>query len=151
MGLVVVDEEHEMSYKQQEPSPRYHARDTALMLAHQYGAKTILGSATPSMESFLTQKRKVWTCNAKERYKNITMPEIQIENTFELRKRKKMKSLLTPDLIEQMKQCLEKEEQVILFRNRRGFASLIECEQCAWTPNANVAMSHSIYHKNATD
>lgn len=148
LGLVVVDEEHEMSYKQQEPSPRYHARDTALMLAHQYGAKTILGSATPSMESFFNTKNgKYGLVTLKERYKNITMPEIQIENTFELRKRKKMKSLLTPDLIEQMKQCLEKEEQVILFRNRRGFASLIECEQCAWTPKCKRCDVTLTYHK----
>ncbi|MDD2298595.1 MAG: primosomal protein N' [Fermentimonas sp.] len=148
LGLVIIDEEHEMSYKQQEPSPRYHARDTAIMLAHFYNAKTILGSATPSLESYFnTRNGKYGIVTLQERYRNILMPEIKIENTFELRKRKKMKSLLTPALIEQMKLILENGEQVILFRNRRGFASLIECEQCAWSPKCKRCDVTLTYHK----
>ena len=148
LGLVIIDEEHEMSYKQQEPSPRYHARDTAIMLAHFYNAKTILGSATPSLESYFnTRNGKYGIVTLQERYRNILMPEIKIENTFELQKRKKMKSLLTPALIEQMKLILENGEQVILFRNRRGFASLIECEQCAWSPKCKRCDVTLTYHK----
>ncbi|MDD4777704.1 MAG: primosomal protein N' [Fermentimonas sp.] len=148
LGLVIIDEEHEMSYKQQEPSPRYHARDTAIMLAHFYDAKTILGSATPSLESYFnTRNGKYGIVTLLERYGNILMPEIQIENTFELRKRRKMKSLLTPLLIEQMKLILENGEQVILFRNRRGYASLVECEHCAWTPKCKRCDVTLTYHK----
>lgn len=150
LGLVIVDEEHEMSYKQQESSPRYHARDTAIMLAHLFNAKTILGSATPSLESFFNTKiGKYGLVTLNERYGNILMPEIQIENTFMLRKRKKMKSLLAPQLIEQMKESLENGEQVILFRNRRGYASLIECEQCAWTPKCKRCDVALTYHKKS--
>jgi primosomal protein N' len=148
LGLVIIDEEHEISFKQQDPSPRYHARDTAIMLAHLCNAKTILGSATPSLESFYNTKTgKYGLVTLQERYKNIMMPEIQIVNTFELRKRKKMKSVLAPLLIDQMNQSLENGEQVILFRNRRGFASLVECEQCAWTPKCKRCDVSLTYHK----
>lgn len=148
LGLVIIDEEHEISFKQQDPSPRYHARDTAIMLAHLCNAKTILGSATPSLESFYNTKTgKYGLVTLQERYRNIMMPEIQIVNTFELRKRKKMKSVLAPLLIDQMNQSLENGEQVILFRNRRGFASLVECEQCAWTPKCKRCDVSLTYHK----
>lgn len=148
LGLVIVDEEHEMSYKQQDPSPRYHARDTAIMLAHLYDAKTVLGSATPSLESYYnTLTGKYGLVTLQERYNNIMLPDIQIENTFELRRRRKMDHLLSPDLIEQMKLCLEKGEQIILFRNRRGYASIVECQQCAWTPKCKYCDVSLTYHK----
>ena len=118
------------------------------MLAHLCNAKTILGSATPSLESFYNTKTgKYGLVTLQERYRNIMMPEIQIVNTFELRKRKKMKSVLAPLLIDQMNQSLENGEQVILFRNRRGFASLVECEQCAWTPKCKRCDVSLTYHK----
>ncbi|MCE5205650.1 MAG: primosomal protein N' [Porphyromonadaceae bacterium] len=148
LGLVIVDEEHEGSYKQQDPSPRYHARDTAVMLAHFFGAKTVLGSATPSIESYynvLTGKYGLVTLT--ERFNGATMPAIRIENTRELRRRKKMKSLLSPLLIELIDQSLKENEQVILFRNRRGYAPIIACNQCEWTPKCTRCDVSLTYHK----
>ena len=148
LGLVIVDEEHETSYKQNEPAPRYNARDTAIMLAHLFNAKTILGSATPSLESYNnTVIGKYAIVSLKDRYKNILMPDIKIENTFELIKRKKMKTVLSPALETAMQNALEKGEQVILFRNRRGFSSLIECKQCAWNPKCSKCDVTLTYHK----
>jgi|AGTN01.1.fsa_nt_gi primosomal protein N'' len=148
LGLVIVDEEHEASYKQQEPAPRYHARDTAIMLAHFSGAKTLLGSATPSIESYFnTQTGKYGLVTLTERFNGVKMPEIQFENTKELRRKKKMKSLLTPALIEHIQGALENGEQAILFRNRRGYAPLIECKQCAWIPKCRRCDVSLTYHK----
>lgn len=148
LGLVIVDEEHETSYKQNDPAPRYHARDTAIMLAHLFNAKTVLGSATPSLESYNnTVIGKYGIINLKNRYNNILMPDIRIENTYELIKRKKMKTVLSPALNTSMQQALDEGEQVILFRNRRGFSSLIECKQCAWNPKCNKCDVTLTYHK----
>ena len=148
LGLVIVDEEHETSYKQNDPAPRYHARDTAIMLAHLFNAKTILGSATPSIESYNNAIRgKYGIVSLKDRYNNLLMPDIKIENTYELIKRKKMKTVLAPALKTAMQQALEEGEQVILFRNRRGFASLIECKQCAWSPQCSKCDVTLTYHK----
>lgn len=138
LGLVIVDEEHESSYKQQDPSPRYHARNTAIMLAHFTGAKTILGSATPSVESYYNcSTGKYGLVTLSERFNGVKMPRIEIVNTRELRKRRKMTSILSPVLIDEMKTALEKGEQIILFRNRRGFAPVLECKECAWTPKCS--------------
>ena len=148
LGLVIVDEEHETSYKQNEPAPRYHARDTAIMLAHLYNAKTILGSATPSLESYNNAVRgKYGIVYLKDRYNNLLMPDIKIENTYELIKRKKMKTVLAPALHTAIQQALEEGEQVILFRNRRGFSSLLECKQCAWNPKCSKCDVTLTYHK----
>jgi primosomal protein N' (replication factor Y) len=148
LGLVIVDEEHETSYKQQEPAPRYHARDAAIMLAHFHKAKTVLGSATPSLESYYNaQCGKYGLVTLTERFNGVMMPRIQLENTRDLRRRKKMKSLLTPALIAEINTALENEEQVILFRNRRGFAPLIECSECAWTPRCSRCDVSLTYHK----
>lgn len=150
LGLVIVDEEHETSYKQQEPSPRYHARDTAIMLAHITGAKTLLGSATPSIESYYnTQTGKYGLISLNERFGKIEAPLIRLQNTKDLRRRKKMKSLLTPVLTEEINTALENGEQAILFRNRRGFAPVIECTACAWTPKCNHCDVTLTYHKKA--
>ena len=147
-GLVIVDEEHEASYKQQEPAPRYHARDTAVMLAHLFGAKTLLGSATPSVESYYNVRTgKYGLVSLTQRFEAMQMPEIRLENTQELRRKKKMKSLLAPALIEQMHAALDKDEQVILFRNRRGFAPMLECKLCAWTPKCRHCDVSLTYHK----
>lgn len=148
LGLVIVDEEHEGSYKQQDPAPRYHARDTAVMLAHFAGARTLLGSATPSVESYFNaQTGKYGLVTLAERFNGLKMPEIRMENTRDLRRRKRMKSVLSPKLMELMGTALENEEQVILFRNRRGFAPLIECKQCAWIPKCNRCDVSLTYHK----
>lgn len=149
LGLVIVDEEHEASYKQNDPAPRYHARDTAIMLAQLYDAKTVLGSATPSLETYNNAIiGKYGIVSLKDRYNILLMPEIKIENTFELIKRKKMKSVLSPALQNAMQEALEEGEQVILFRNRRGFSSLIECNKCAWNPKCKKCDVTLTYHKN---
>lgn len=148
LGLIIVDEEHETSYKQQDPAPRYHARDTAVMLAHISGAKTLLGSATPSMESYFNAKSgKYGLVTLTKRYENIELPEIILENTHELRRKKKMKSILSPQLIGRMQEALSAGEQVILFRNRRGFAPMLECKNCGWTPKCSRCDVSLTYHK----
>ncbi len=148
LGLVIVDEEHETSYKQQDPSPRYHARDTAIMLAHISGAKTLLGSATPSIESYYNaQTGKYGLVTLDERFGKIEAPLIRLQNTKDLRRRKKMKSLLAPVLMEEINTALENGEQAILFRNRRGFAPMVECTACAWTPKCNHCDVTLTYHK----
>ncbi len=148
LGLVIVDEEHESSYKQQEPAPRYHARETAIMLAHFFGAKTLLGSATPSMESYFNAKNgKYGLVTLTKRFEEMELPNILLENTFELRRRKKMKSVLSPNLIAHMNEALLQGEQVILFRNRRGFAPLLECKNCGWTPKCRHCDVSLTYHK----
>lgn len=150
LGLVIVDEEHETSYKQQEPSPRYHARDTAVMLAHISGAKTLLGSATPSIESYYnTQTGKYGLVTLNERFGKIEAPLIRLANTKDLRRRKKMKTVLAPVLMEEIDKAMKKGEQAILFRNRRGFAPVIECTACAWTPKCNYCDVTLTYHKKA--
>ncbi len=148
LGLVIVDEEHETSYKQQDPAPRYHARDTAVMLAHIFGAKTLLGSATPSMESYFNaQNGKYGLVRLTKRFEEMELPEILLENTHELRRKKKMKSILAPELIARMQEALSRGEQVILFRNRRGFAPLLECKNCGWTPKCRHCDVSLTYHK----
>lgn len=148
LGLVIVDEEHEASYKQQEPSPRYHARDTAIILAQLSSAKVLLGSATPSIESYFNATTgKYGLVALNQRFEDIALPEITIENTRELRRKKKMKSLLTPQLIEGIQAALAHGEQAILFRNRRGFAPLLECRNCGWTPKCKQCDVSLTFHK----
>ncbi|MDR2815697.1 MAG: primosomal protein N' [Proteiniphilum sp.] len=148
LGLVIVDEEHETSYKQQEPSPRYHARDTAIMLAHISGAKTLLGSATPSIESYYnTQTGKYGLTTLNERFGKVAPPLVRLENTKDLRRRKKMKTTLAPALMEEIDKALENGEQAILFRNRRGFAPMVECTACGWVPKCNHCDVTLTYHK----
>lgn len=148
LGLIIVDEEHEASYKQQEPSPRYHGRDTAIMLAHLSQAKVLLGSATPSIESYFNATTgKYGLVALTQRFEDIELPEIVLENTRELRRKKQMKSLLTPQLIAEMSAAIENGEQVILFRNRRGFAPLLECKNCGWTPKCRQCDVSLTLHK----
>lgn len=148
LGLTIVDEEHETSYKQHEPAPRYHARDTAIMLGQIAGAKTLLGSATPSIESYHNaRKGKYGLVTLNERYSALMMPEVRLEDTRDLRRRKRMKTLLSPELIRQMEEALAEGEQVILFRNRRGFASMVECKQCGWIPKCKRCDVTLTYHK----
>ena len=135
LGLVIVDEEHETSYKQQDPAPRYHARSAAIMLAQQQGAKVVLGTATPSMESYHNAKTgKYGLVELTERYKGIELPEIQVVDIADLQHRKMMAGPFSPLLLTKVREALERGEQAILFQNRRGFAPMIECRQCGWVP-----------------
>ena len=141
LGLVIVDEEHETSYKQQDPAPRYHARNVAIMLAHlctQHSAlntKVLLGTATPSLESYYNAKTgKYGLVTLKERYQGIELPEIQVVDVADLQRRKMMAGPFSPLLLTRVREALERGEQAILFQNRRGFAPLIECHQCGWVP-----------------
>ena len=147
LGLVIVDEEHETSYKQQDPAPRYHARSVAIMLAHgavssepkakcqEPKARILLGTATPSLESYHNAKTgKYGLVELKERYKGIELPEIQVVDTADLQRRKMMAGPFSPLLLTRIREALACGEQAILFQNRRGFAPLIECHQCGWVP-----------------
>ena len=141
LGLIIVDEEHETSYKQQDPAPRYHARSAAIVLAaqitntHHPSPKVILGTATPSLESYHNAKTgKYGLVELKERYQGIEMPEIQVVDIADLQRRKMMAGPFSPLLLNKVREALEHGEQVILFQNRRGFAPLIECRQCGWVP-----------------
>ena len=135
LGLVIVDEEHETSYKQQDPAPRYHARSAAILLAQMAGAKVLLGTATPSLESYHNAKTgKYGLVELKERYKGMELPEIQVVDTADLQRRKMMAGPFSPLLLMRVREALERGEQAILFQNRRGFAPMIECHQCGWVP-----------------
>ncbi|MBR1541700.1 MAG: primosomal protein N' [Bacteroidaceae bacterium] len=152
LGLVIVDEEHESSYKQQDPAPRYHARNTALMLAAMYGAKTLLGTATPSVESWYnaTEAGKYGLVVLKERYKEIQLPEILPVDIKELHRKKMMSGHLSLILKEKMVEALGRKEQVILFQNRRGFAPMIECHDCGWVPKCVHCDVSLTYHKHTS-
>lgn len=150
LGLVVVDEEHENTYKQQDPAPRYHARNAAIMLAGMHGAKTLLGSATPSIDTYFNATNgKYGLVELNTRYGDCLMPEIIPVDIKELKRKKIMKdTLFSPLLVEKVNSALEQGEQAILFQNRRGFAPLIECRACGWVPhcvNCDVSLT---YHKS---
>lgn len=148
LGLIIVDEEHEVGYKQMDPAPRYSARDTSIVMAHNFGAKVLLGSATPSIESYHNAiTGKYGLVEMHHRYEEIEMPRIELENTKELRRKKIMKSVLTPMMIEGINSALGSGQQVILFRNRRGFAPLLECKHCGWTPKCKHCDVSLTYHK----
>jgi primosomal protein N' (replication factor Y) len=148
LGLIIIDEEHDGSYKQHDPAPRYHARDTAIMLAAFHKAKTILGSASPSIESYNnTVNGKYGLTELKERYGLIKLPEIIIANTREAYRKKLMVSHFTPELLQAMDEALSKEEQIILFQNRRGFSPYIECSECGWIPVCIQCAVNLTYHK----
>ena len=150
LGLIIVDEEHDGSYKQQDPAPRYHARDSAIMLAALHNAKTILGSASPSIESYNNAvKGKYGLVELKERFGNIRLPDIILANTREAYKRRLMVSHFTPELLNAIDEALGNEEQVILFQNRRGFSPYIECSECGWIPVCIQCAVNLTYHKGA--
>lgn len=149
LGLVIIDEEHESSFKQQDPAPRYHARSAAIVLANMYGAKTLLGTATPSMESYYNaQQGKYGLVEMKTRFQGIQLPEIQVVDVKDLRHRKIMKGAYSPQLLAAIREALENGEQVILFQNRRGFAPMIECKVCGWVPKCKNCDVSLTLHKN---
>ena len=149
LGLVIVDEEHETTYKQQDPAPRYHARSAAIMLASMLGAKTLLGTATPSVESWYnaTVARKYALVELKQRYREIQLPEIVPVDIKELQHKKRMNGPFSPLLLQYVRQALEQKEQVILFQNRRGFAPMVECHTCGWVPKCKNCDVSLTYHK----
>ena len=148
LGLVIVDEEHENTYKQQDPAPRYHARNAAIILASMYGAKTLLGTATPSIETYYNAvSGKYGFVELAERYKDIQLPEIMPVDIKELARKKRMSGQFSPMLLEKIRVALENKEQIILFQNRRGFAPMIECRTCGWVPRCKNCDVSLTYHK----
>ncbi len=149
LGLIIVDEEHETSYKQDATNPRYHARDAAVMLGILSGAKILLGSATPSLESYFNARTgKYGLAVMKERYTNIAMPEVQVVDMKKVYKHRQVRGHLSGELYQALREALEEKEQVILFQNRRGFSPYIQCADCGWIPyckNCDVSLT---YHKN---
>ena len=153
LGLVIVDEEHETSYKQQDPMPRYHARDVAIMMAAPIReARVLLGTATPSMESYYnTQTGKYGLVELKQRYQGIELPEIQIVDTKALQHRKLMNGPFSPILLSRVREALEHGEQAILFQNRRGYSPMVECRQCGWVPRCQHCDVSLTLHRNTNE
>ena len=149
LGLVIVDEEHETSYKQQDPAPRYHARSAAIMLAQMHDAKVLLGTATPSLESYHNAKiGKYGLVELFQRYKGIELPEIQVVDIKDLQHCKMMNGPFSPLLLRKVREALERGEQAILFQNRRGYAPMIECKQCGWVPHCQHCDVSLTLHRN---
>ena len=149
LGLVIVDEEHESSYKQQDPMPRYHARSAAIVLAQSLGAKVLLGTATPCAETWHNaQTGKYGLVTLTERYKGIELPEIQVIDIKDLQHRKMMNGPFSPTLLLKVREALERGEQAILFQNRRGYAPMIECKQCGWVPHCQHCDVSLTLHRN---
>lgn len=148
LGLIIVDEEHEQSYKQLDPAPRYHARDASIVLAHLFNAKTLLGSATPSLESYYNATNaKYGLVELNTRYNNVLMPDIELVDLADKHKRKRMRGHFSDRLIEEMTETLADGFQIILFQNRRGYSPIIECKTCGHSPqcpNCDVSLT---YHK----
>lgn len=150
LGLVIVDEEHETSFKQQDPAPRYHARSAAIVLARMYdGAKVLLGTATPSMESYYNASMgKYGYVRLTTRYRDVAMPEIRVVDTKDLYRRKMMQGMFSPDLLVVIRAALKDKKQVILFQNRRGFAPMVECKMCGWVPKCKNCDVSLTYHRS---
>lgn len=148
LGLVIVDEEHDGSYKQHDPAPRYNARDSALVLASLYGARSVLGSASPSIESYSNAlSGKYGLVELKQRYGYVKLPEIVLADSREAYRKKLMVSHFTPQLLEAIDDALANNEQVILFQNRRGFSPYLECPECGWIPKCVQCAVSLTYHK----
>ena len=148
LGMIIIDEEHESSFKQQDPAPRYHARSVAIMMAQMYGAKTLLGSATPSIESlYNAQKGKYGYVRLNTRFGNISLPDIQVVDVKDLRRRKIMTGSFSPPFLAAIRSALQSGRQAIIFQNRRGFAPMIECKTCGWVPRCKHCDVPLTYHK----
>jgi primosomal protein N' (replication factor Y) len=149
LGLVIVDEEHDTSYKQQDPAPRYNGRDTAIMLAHMHGAKTILGSATPAIDTYYKALNgRYGLVELSTRYSDIEMPLVHTIDLKKAWKKHEMNGMFSQELIDECRKSLKNDEQVILFQNRRGYAPMVRCKQCAWIPtciNCDVSLT---YHRH---
>ncbi|MBL4625111.1 MAG: primosomal protein N' [Flavobacteriales bacterium] len=148
LGLIIIDEEHETSFKQHEPAPRYNARDAAIVLAKLHNAKVLLGSATPSIETYRNAlEGKYGLVEMKERFGNVQLPEILVSDIAQDTKKKKMKANLGELLYTSIDEALKADEQVILFQNRRGFSPFIQCDSCAWVPQCKNCDVSLTYHK----
>lgn len=148
LGLIIVDEEHENTYKQYDPSPRYHARDAAIVLANIHKSKVLLGTATPSLESYFNAKlKKYGFVGLYQRHLDIKLPEIEVVNTREAHRKKQMSSHFSAVLVNEIQRALNDNEQIILFQNRRGFAPYLECAECAWIPQCQHCDVSLTYHK----
>ena len=148
LGLVIIDEEHETSFKQQDPAPRYHARSAAIMLAAKAGAKVLLGSATPCAETWHNARTgKYAYVRLDKRFGDMQMPEINVVDIKDLQHRKMMNGPFSPLLLSSVRRALDNKEQVILFQNRRGFAPMIECRECGWTPRCEACDVSLTFHK----
>ncbi|MDO9039646.1 MAG: primosomal protein N', partial [Lutibacter sp.] len=151
LGLIIVDEEHEPSFKQYDPAPRYHARDASIVLANQHKAKVILGSATPSIETYYNaQQDKYGLVELNRRFGDVLLPEIELVDVKEKHRKKRMTGHFSDRLLEMITEALDNKEQVILFQNRRGFAPVVECETCGVSPqcpNCDVSLTYHNYRK----
>ena len=149
LGLVIIDEEHDSSYKQQDPAPRYNGRDTAIMLAHMHGAKTVLGSATPAIDTYYKALNgRYGLVELSTRYADIEMPQVHAIDLKKAWKKHEMNGMFSQELIDECRKALANNEQVILFQNRRGYAPMVRCKQCAWVPtcvNCDVTLT---YHRH---
>ena len=149
LGLLIIDEEHETSFKQQDPAPRYHARNTALVLAAQTGAKALLGTATPSLETYFNaQQGKYGFVELTTRYADVQLPSIEVVDAQEMRRKKLMTGMFSPQLLARIRLALSEHQQVILFQNRRGFAPVMECRECGWTPRCQKCDVSLTVHRN---
>lgn len=151
LGLVIIDEEHESSFKQFDPAPRYHARDAAIVLGNLHNAKIVLGSATPSVESFYNvQQGKYGYAKISRRFGNVLMPDMELVDIKEAQRKRRLKGHFSERLLEEMTEALAMEEQIILFQNRRGYAPILECLTCGHTPqcpNCDVSLTYHQYKK----
>ena len=150
LGLIIVDEEHENSYKQQEPAPRYNARNAAIVLASLHNAKTLLGTATPSIESYYNAtKGKYGLVELTKRYRSLQMPQVEVVDIQDMQHRKKMTGPFSDTLVEAMEHAIKENKQIILFQNRRGYAPMLECRTCGWTPRCKHCDVSLTLHKSA--
>lgn len=148
LGLIIVDEEHENTYKQQDPAPRYHARNAAIVLASIQGSKVLLGTATPSIESYYNALTgKYGLVSLQKRHQSIRLPEIEVVDIAELQHKRRMSGPFSPTLLGHMRRALEQGEQIILFQNRRGFAPMVECKTCGWVPRCKNCDVSLTYHR----
>ena len=149
LGLIVVDEEHESSFKQFDPAPRYHGRDAAVYLAQLHQCGIVLGTATPSLESYYNAQTGKYSYSVmNQRFKEVEMPDIELVSLKEARRKKQMKGHFTPELLEAIENCLQKKEQIILFQNRRGYSPVLECEVCGHSPGCPNCDVKLTYHQN---
>ena len=150
LGLVIVDEEHDSSYKQQDPAPRYNGRNAALVLARMHGAKTVLGSATPAIEVYhMALEGRYGLVKLMTRYGDIQMPDVKVIDTIDARKRREMSGMFSNELIANCRKALQNNEQVILFQNRRGYAPMVRCKECGWVPKCENCDVSLTYHKHS--
>ncbi len=150
LQLIIVDEEHDNSYKQYDPAPRYNARDTAIYLAHLYGAKVLLGTATPSLESYYNaQTGKYGLVELNERFGGLQLPEMQAVDLKEQQKQNLMQGIFSTPLIDSLQAALDQGEQAILFQNRRGYSPILECQVCGWTAQCRHCDVSLTFHKHS--